>query len=273
MGKILNTIECEGMQVAFKVESTSKKKSSSYYPQTVILNIRKGTIHFEVNKQLYIATENDVVLFKKYTSGQLSSDKSGAIVDIFTLQDLHIKHFIEKVIPTAVEDQKSDDKLVMIPKNPALSDFFSEIDVLLKNNEQISRSKVAELSNQVIQYIIDIDSSYLNIISKFAEDKRPDLGNFMLHNYQLNVNLDELARMTGRSLSTFNREFKKIFRITPHRWILKKRLEKAHDILTNTNKTSTEIYQELGFADLAHFSRSFKKEFGFPPTSIVKKGI
>lgn len=91
---------------------------------------------------------------------------------------------------------------------------------------------------------------------------------FVLYNYHTNVPLETFARQSGRSLSTFNRDFKMIFGETPHRWIRKKRLEKARELLTTTTKKVSEVYLEVGFEDLAHFSKSFKKEFGVNPSEV-----
>lgn len=63
-----------------------------------------------------------------------------------------------------------------------------------------------------------------------------------------------------RSLSTFKREFKNIFNENPHKWILNKKLEDAKSLLLNGEKAS-EIYLDLGFNSLQHFSKAFKERF------------
>jgi len=93
----------------------------------------------------------------------------------------------------------------------------------------------------------------------------------MNHNSLSNLLLNELAKLSGRSLSTFNRDFRKLFQTSPHSWLLKKRLQRARELLLTTSKKSSEISLELGFKDLGHFSRTFKKEFNMPPSEIRKK--
>ena len=44
-------------------------------------------------------------------------------------------------------------------------------------------------------------------------------------------------------------------------------------LLTFTNKTPSVVYLEVGFEDLAHFSRSFKQEFGINPSAVEKKVV
>lgn len=76
--------------------------------------------------------------------------------------------------------------------------------------------------------------------------------------------------MTGRSISAFKRDFKEIFKETPNRWLVQKRLEEAHFLLQKSGKTPSEIFIDLGFEDLSHFSFAFKKKFGKSPSEIEK---
>ncbi|MEL6843611.1 MAG: AraC family transcriptional regulator [Bacteroidota bacterium] len=97
--------------------------------------------------------------------------------------------------------------------------------------------------------------------------QRSDLADFMEQNFLRNVPLADLAKESGRSLSTFNRECKQIFKETPHRWIMKRRLEFARGILLTTDKKISEIYFLAGFQDFTHFGKAFKKMFGLCPSA------
>lgn len=97
----------------------------------------------------------------------------------------------------------------------------------------------------------------------------------MNDNYMYNAPLVRFAELSGRSLSSFRRDFMETFKTTPNRWIMEKRLSVAYDMLKNGGKRSSEIYWEVGFETLAHFSRRFKERYGVPPTRInaVKEDI
>jgi len=97
-----------------------------------------------------------------------------------------------------------------------------------------------------------------------------NLEEFMNRNYKFNVSLERFAYLTGRSLSAFKRDFKTIFNETPNRWLVQKRLQEAYFLIDNKNKKPSEIYLDLGFEDLSHFSYAFKKLFGLPPTELKR---
>jgi AraC-like DNA-binding protein len=80
-----------------------------------------------------------------------------------------------------------------------------------------------------------------------------------------NLQIEEFARLCGRSLSTFKREFKRIYNSTPGKWLLKKRLELARSLMLSTDLTVQEICYDCGFESDSHFVRSFKNQFGNTP--------
>lgn len=87
----------------------------------------------------------------------------------------------------------------------------------------------------------------------------------MEKNFQFDLSMEEFASYTGRSLATFKRDFKKISSLTPQKWIIEKRLEAARELLQNGQKKISDVYLEVGFKNLPHFSSAYKKRFGASP--------
>lgn len=93
-----------------------------------------------------------------------------------------------------------------------------------------------------------------------------DLERFMLSNFHYNVPVEKFARLTGRSLAGFKRDFQRIFGMAPRHWLQERRLTEARHLIETKNKKPSAIYLDLGFESLSHFSHSFKKKFGKAPT-------
>ncbi|WP_242675503.1 helix-turn-helix domain-containing protein [Niastella koreensis] len=55
----------------------------------------------------------------------------------------------------------------------------------------------------------------------------------------------------------------------PQKWLLQKRLELAHYLITEKKNRPADVYLEAGFEDLSHFSFAFKKQYGYPPASLL----
>ena len=82
----------------------------------------------------------------------------------------------------------------------------------------------------------------------------------------LPVSIEDLAQLTNRSLSSFKREFKKIYNTTPGNYIIEKRTEKVADLLTISDESISHIGYQCGFMSAAHLSRVFKSKYGVTPS-------
>ncbi len=130
--------------------------------------------------------------------------------------------------------------------------------------EDLAALKIAE----AISILRMIDPRVDGVLANFDVPGKIDLVNFMQRNFMFNMPLERLGYLTGRSLSTFNRDFKKLFNTTPQKWLTDKRLELAYYHLSEKKKKPTEVYLEVGFEDLSHFSFTFKKKYGVSPNRL-----
>ena len=80
------------------------------------------------------------------------------------------------------------------------------------------------------------------------------------------ITIPDLARLTNNSLSSFKREFKKIYHDSPANYIKIKRLEKAAELLTVSDESISSIAYDCQFNDIAHFSNSFNAKYKCSPS-------
>lgn len=83
----------------------------------------------------------------------------------------------------------------------------------------------------------------------------------------------EIANYTGRSLSTFKRDFKKCSTLSPREWLIHRRLEAAHELIQKGERKVSEICFDVGFKNLSHFSKIYKEKYGTPPTRNLQHGM
>ena len=103
--------------------------------------------------------------------------------------------------------------------------------------------------------------------------QRINLKDFMECHYQDNLPLEQLVQASGRSLSTFRRDFLKVFGTTLGKWLLTKRLEEAYVLIKEKKIKPSEFLLDLGFESFSHFSHSFKAYFGIQPSILLKESI
>jgi AraC-like DNA-binding protein len=85
--------------------------------------------------------------------------------------------------------------------------------------------------------------------------------------YSAPLDLDQLAAVARISRSHFAASFEATYGETPMRYLTRRRIERAQDLLRTANLTVTEICVAVGFASLGSFSSRFKELVGESPTA------
>ena len=99
--------------------------------------------------------------------------------------------------------------------------------------------------------------------SEIGKQKR-DIELLMLEHYDKNLTIADFADLSGRSLSTFNREFKLRHNKTPKQWLIEKKIFKAKELLDEGFSV------EVGYHNVSHFIKAYKSIYGKTPKEMQK---
>jgi len=160
------------------------------------------------------------------------------------------------------------DPVVELKPHPLLTNYIES----LKPYEQLTQPENKLLLNikqkELLLILLQTNPELKDVLFDFNEPGKIDLEAFMNKNYHFNVRLERFAYLTGRSLATFKRDFEKLFHTSPSKWLTEKRLQEAHYQIKEQGKAPSDIYLDLGFENLSHFSFAFKKMFGIAPSRV-----
>jgi len=157
-------------------------------------------------------------------------------------------------------------------KHPMLESFFASLIPYYDLESELPEKIITVKIEEAITILRALDPNIDNVLADFSQLEKINIVDFMERNYMFNMNMEKFGMMTGRSLTTFKRDFKKAFNNTPQKWLVEKRLTLAHHHLEKLGRKPIEVYLETGFENLSHFSFAFKKYFGYPPTVLgIKK--
>lgn len=169
------------------------------------------------------------------------------------------------------KSKKATEKIISFAKHPLLESCLASLIPYFEMQENFPENIASLKINEAINILRTIDDRIDAVLNNFEAPGKIDLAAFMEKNFMFNMPLEKFGYLTGRSLTTFKRDFHKAFHTTPQRWLTKKRLELAHYELTEKNKKPVDFYYEIGFENLSHFSFAFKKQFGYAPTEVLNK--
>lgn len=94
----------------------------------------------------------------------------------------------------------------------------------------------------------------------------------MDRSYAQPLDLDSLARLAIMSQAHFSRSFRAAFGETPHRYLQRRRVERAMWLLRSSTRSVTDICLDVGFTSLGTFSRTFRDIVRESPTQYRARG-
>lgn len=245
--------------------------------QHSLVYVKQGTLLLkdDENKTQTTVTPGQCVFIKKSCKVTLQKqpDQNGiyqSVVLKFSrkfLMSYYKLHYKDKIIAV---HKKTDDKFPNIytisGKHPEITSLFESIAPFVENNCTPSPEFLNLKLQEALLIIFNLDKSIYASLFDFAAPWKIDILQFLQDNYMYDMSLEELAGFTGRSVSTFKRDFKKISALTPMQWLINYRLNMAQNLLKNSDKPISDICNDVGFKNLSHFSNSYKNYFGYAPS-------
>lgn len=234
------------------------------------LYLAKGTVHGYDGDKDYTLKSGEYCLVRKNAlaryNKQKEDDQFEKVVIIF--DQLFLKKIKDKH-QTPISGSKPTEAFISIEQNEMIPNFIRSL-VPYYNQTGIIDDTFSDIKREeLLTILLKMKPELANVFFDFSIPEKIDLEKFMLQNFRFNVSVERFAYLTGRSLSSFKRDFVKIFNTTPSHWLIKKRLEEAYFLIEKKDKKPSDIYLDLGFEDLSHFSFAFKKLFGYAPKTLM----
>ena len=169
------------------------------------------------------------------------------------------------------EEKYSGKKNILLEPNVFLKGYFLSLLPYVEQWKDVSTKLASMKVNEAIELLLNLRPDLRSFLFDFADPHKQDLEAFMLKNFHYNAPIEHFARLCGRSLTSFKREFAVIFKTAPGTWLKEKRLSEAFYLIKQKSQKPQDIYLGLGFENLSHFYTSFKQKYGMTPAEIKTK--
>ncbi len=267
------TLKYKGQVVFERIKMSHFKRIPKLYQdnEACFMFINKG--------EFYVRTPNEFISFNK---------EKGLLAKCFNYffetskQQRETNNSIEVVgvllYPSIVEElfqfdvthstHTVDYNITQVPINGLLNNFKDSINMLLDNPELADEILIKTKLKEFVLLVSKTQNapSQLDFLSSMFKKNHSEFKKTILNNLYSNLTIDEFAYLSGMSLSTFKRMFKKAFKDSPKKYIAKAKLEKASKLLVSKEHRISDIAYDCGFETISTFNRSFKKYFGQSPT-------
>lgn len=164
------------------------------------------------------------------------------------------------------------DQVFTIDRNRyTASGGVAPLDLMLNLIETKLGSKVSQLVSE--QFIVDRirsdkDRQYVPLRAQVGVSHQSliKVAELMEANVERPVSLERIAQETGLSRRQIERLFKRHLNCVPKRYYLELRLKRARELLLQTAMPIMDITTACGFQSPPHFSKCYRKQFGYPPS-------
>lgn len=248
-----------------------RDKVGFFEHNTLVLQV-SGQFTLETAGQEISMGRGQMLLIRKNQLGEITKnpleEKEYKTIVICLQEDMLRQIALEQHIE--VKQKYTGPLNVQIRVNEFLKGFFQSILPYVEQSEsKLTESMGLMKVKEAVQLLLHAMPELKDFLFDFSEPHKIDLEKFMLTNYHFNIPVEKFARLTGRSLAGFKRDFQKIFGTAPRHWLQEKRLSEAMHLIEKKNKKPSAIYLDLGFESLSHFSHAFKKRYGKNPSEMM----
>ncbi|MGI4865324.1 MAG: AraC family transcriptional regulator [Janthinobacterium lividum] len=242
-----------------------------FIPDHVFLYVTQGRIECYDGRKSYALQQGDYCVVRKNRLAKYQSQKGGAFERLFFCFDEPFLRAFQERHQLAKKAFHQPDTVIELTPTDLVPAFINSLKPYTDATGKLSAAFEDVKYEELLLILLQSQPELAGLFFDYAKPGKINLEEFMNRNYKFNVSCERFAYLTGRSLSAFKRDFKAIFNETPNHWLVKRRLEEAFVLIEKQHKKSSEIYLDLGFEDLSHFSLAFKKQFGMRPTELAEQ--
>lgn len=232
-----------------------------------LLYITHGKGVFEDKNKTYNVVAGDMILLKSGEWHRYKPDvETGWQENFIGFNGEVAQHFIEKV------SGYSKSPVFSLGKNESMLILFERVFDIVENEKlcfQLTASAVViNILSRLVSFIKqqDFDSS-----SNKSAEIINEVRFLMIENVEKDINLQEISEDLNIAYSYFRKIFKKYTGFSPRQYHLHLKINKAKELLLETNKSVKEISFELGFKSTNYFGRVFKQKTGKNPSDMRKQ--
>ncbi|OBZ08794.1 AraC family transcriptional regulator [Bacillus sp. FJAT-27264] len=264
-------LKMNGLLVMKACLFTEKRRGSLFLEDHMLLFVQRGVYTINYGGKIYNVRKNEMILLKKAIVVQYlkTGDPEGdGMMEyrMFFLKDDLLREFAKMAnvkpqkpaVSTAVSVKPVNERLLKYVDS--LNPYFSEPENI---DENLIKIKLLEL----LFDLAAADQDLMLQLLQLKQQVRSDIPKIVEDNILNPVSVNDLAYLSGRSLSSFKRDFQSIYSMPPHQWIRERRLDRAKDLLMNSSLSVTDICFMTGFENITHFSRTFKERYDLSPVS------
>ncbi len=249
------------------------ERNEVFFEEHAVIVVLEGEKKFSSPTQELHVHKGQILFFQRGCYSMNESIDSSYRSLVFFVNEKLLKEFVSQHLTLFQETSTTlpTDLILSFSSSPTFTTFINSLLPYFGAKtpflNELLRLKFQELLLHLFE--LDVAGQLRAILLHIYQGQKTDLDYLMSAYFLKPLSMNELSRLSGRSLSAFKRDFDDHFHTSPGHWIREKRLEHAHFLLRNTDKNVSEVSMEIGYESVSHFIKAYKQQYGFTPKLTV----
>lgn len=282
---INKTILSDNSGNALRLSSVFEYEDVVRFSHFSLKHVVSGQEIYTINNKKYLLKEGEYVLGNKHSASSVVIDNPKPVKGI--CMDIS-KQIIQDVIQYQFKESQNFENFLFTDEffinkfnshntktGCVLNTIGNEFHEIIETPNLISNELFYTLAECVVNDQSMIHKQFSNLkFSKKETNKRLfefvySAKDYIDLNFHYKIVTEQIAKVANLSEYHFIRLFKKVFNLTPHQYIIQKRLQFSKSLLLD-NCLIVDVAFQSGFADVQSYTKAFKSAFGVTP-NVFKK--
>lgn len=262
--------------IVHKSIDTIDTATDHYVATHVISIVLKGKLNIKTyyEGEKFLTGQNQVVFIPKgrYMISDIIPENDEFEAVFFFIEDTLINRFLANKLSSENRTNFS----YLMPYSAQLKAFTESILTIYQNSDNKYKD-LTQLKLEELLYLFYHSSqrdNFLNLLFSLQDLTKRSIKDIMEANFDKPLSIEDYAFLSGRSISTFRRDFQRHFDCSPKKWLTHKKLEKAKSLLASTDLSIHQVALEVGIENVSHFIHLFGNAFNETPKQyLIRKRI
>ena len=275
----LNIQRADGSEMTFVAYRSDvyPERNEVFFEEHAVIVVLEGEKKFSSPTQELHVQKGQILFFQRGCYSMNESIDADYKSLVFFVNEKQLKEFVSQHLAifqeqTAVTTARSlpDSPILSLTSSTTFTTFIQSLLPYFGSKTPFLNELLRLKFQELLLHLLELDSSgqLRTTLLHIYQGQKADL-DFLMNTYLLKpLSMNELARLSGRSLSAFKRDFEEHFHTSPGHWIRRKRLEHAQFLLRNTDQNVSEVSMEIGYESVSHFIKAYKQQYGFTPKRV-----
>ncbi|MCE7062960.1 response regulator transcription factor [Dyadobacter sp. CY343] len=245
-------------------------KYDVFFEEHAVIVVLEGEKKFTSPSQEVHVEKGDILFVQRgfYLMSESINESYKSLV--FFFDEKLLKEFVglhPELFNTQEQKTLFENPILLLKSDDNFEKFIQSVFPYFRSRATLKNHFLRLKFQELLLHLLELDNSQQlrAILYSLYKGEKVDLA-FLMNSYYLKpLTLDELAKLSGRSLSAFKRDFQEEFHTSPAFWLKNKRLDYADFLLRNSTKNVSEISTEIGYESVSHFIKTYKEKFGVTP--------